>query len=66
MTDPGTFQRYRFGTFEADVSTGELRKHGVRIKLNAQPFQVLVLLLDRPGEVLTARLWIPSMASIPR
>jgi DNA-binding winged helix-turn-helix (wHTH) protein len=53
MTDPGTFQRYRFGTFEADVSTGELRKHGVRIKLNAQPFQVLVLLLDRPGEVLT-------------
>ncbi len=53
MTDPGTFQRYRFGVFEADVSTGELRKHGVRIKLNAQPFQVLVLLLNRPGEVLT-------------
>lgn len=62
MTDPGTFQRYRFGAFEADVSTGELRKHGVRIKLNAQPFQVLVLLLERPGEVLSReqiyrRLW---------
>ena len=53
MTDSATSQRYRFGVFEADVSTGELRKHGVRIKLNAQPFQVLILLLDRPGEVLT-------------
>lgn len=53
MADPGTSQRYRFGAFEADVSTGELRKHGLRIKLNAQPFQVLILLLERPGEVLT-------------
>jgi DNA-binding winged helix-turn-helix (wHTH) protein len=53
MTDSGTSQRYRFGVFEADVAAGELRKHGVRIKLNAQPFQVLILLLDRPGEVLT-------------
>ncbi len=46
-------RRYRFGVFEADAATGELRKHGVRIKLNAQPFQVLLLLLERPGEVLT-------------
>ena len=53
MADLGTSQRYRFGVFEADVSAGELRKHGIRIKLNAQPFQVLILLLDRPGEVLT-------------
>jgi DNA-binding winged helix-turn-helix (wHTH) protein len=53
MTDSGTSRRYRFGVFEADVPTGELRKHGVRIKLNAQPFQVLILMLDRPGEVLT-------------
>lgn len=45
--------RYRFGVFEADASTGELRKQGTRIKLNAQPFQVLLMLLDRPGEVLT-------------
>ena len=53
MTDAGTSQRYRFGAFEADVSAGELRKHGIRIKLNAQPFQVLLLLLDRSGEVLS-------------
>ena len=53
MTDPGPAQRYRFGTFEADASTRELRKQGVRIKLNAQPFQVLIMLLERPGEVLT-------------
>lgn len=53
MTDPRTSQRYRFGAFEADVSAGELRKHGIRIKLNAQPFQVLILLLNRSGEVLT-------------
>lgn len=45
--------RYRFGIFEADASTGELRRHGVRVKLNAQPFQVLCLLLQRPGELLT-------------
>ena len=46
-------QRYRFGVFEADAATGELRKQGIRIKLNAQPFQVLCLLLDRPGTLLT-------------
>ena len=53
MTDLGPAQRYRFGTFEADASTRELRKQGARIKLNAQPFQVLIMLLERPGEVLT-------------
>jgi len=53
MTTPSPTQRFRFGTFEADASTGELRKQGVRIKLNAQPFQVLVMLLKRPGELLT-------------
>jgi cholera toxin transcriptional activator len=53
MTDAETSPRYRFGAFEADVSTQELRKQGIRIKLNAQPFQVLILLLQRPGEVLT-------------
>ena len=45
--------RSRFGVFEADVATGELRKQGVRIKVNVQPFQVLVMLLERPGELLT-------------
>jgi len=53
MTDPQPAQRYRFGAFEADGATGELRRQGLRIKLNAQPFQVLLLLLDRPGQLLT-------------
>lgn len=53
MTDPQPARRYRFGVFEADATTGELRRQGVRIKLNAQPFQVLFMLLERPGELLT-------------
>jgi DNA-binding winged helix-turn-helix (wHTH) protein len=53
MTDPQPALRYRFGTFEADAAMGELRKQGVRIKLNAQPFQVLLLLLGHPGQLLT-------------
>jgi cholera toxin transcriptional activator len=43
----------RFGVFEADLSAGELRKSGRRIRLQEQPFQMLVLLLDHPGEVVT-------------
>ena len=43
----------RFGVFEADLSAGELRKSGRRIRLQEQPFQILVLLLERPGEVIT-------------
>jgi Tol biopolymer transport system component/DNA-binding winged helix-turn-helix (wHTH) protein len=51
-----------FGLFEADLQTRELRKSGVKIKLNEQPFQVLAVLLERPGEVVTreelqTRLW---------
>jgi len=53
MTEPQSSRRYRFGVFEADATLGELRRQGVRIKLNAQPFQVLVMLLERPGELLT-------------
>jgi cholera toxin transcriptional activator len=53
MTDSGQARRYRFGSFEADASTGELRRQGMRIKLHAQPFQVLLMLLERPGEVLS-------------
>jgi cholera toxin transcriptional activator len=53
LTAPGPPARYRFGVFEVDVRTGELRRKGVRIKLNAQPLQVLLLLLARPGELLT-------------
>jgi DNA-binding winged helix-turn-helix (wHTH) protein len=53
MTDAQPARRYRFGTFEANVATGELRRQGLRVKLNAQPFQMLVMLLERPGELLT-------------
>src|SRR5918993_5826165 len=52
----------RFGVFELDLNTGELRKAGARINLPEQPFQVLEALLDRPGELVTReelrqRLW---------
>ncbi len=52
----------RFGAFELDPRSGELRKAGVRINLPDQPFQVLKTLLDRPGELVTReelrqRLW---------
>jgi cholera toxin transcriptional activator len=53
MKESGPVRRFRFGAFEADASAGELRRQGIRIKLNAQPFQVLLMLLERPGEVLT-------------
>jgi DNA-binding winged helix-turn-helix (wHTH) protein len=53
MTETQPARRYRFGVFEADAVTGELRRQGVRIKLNAQPFQVLFMLLERPGQLLT-------------
>ncbi len=52
----------RFGVFEFNRESGELRKHGLRIKLQGQPIHVLALLLERPGEVvsreeLQKRLW---------
>ena len=52
----------RFGVFEFDRGTGELRKHGLRIKLQGQPVDILSMLLERPGEVVTreelqTRLW---------
>jgi cholera toxin transcriptional activator len=48
-----TTARYRFGLFEVDLGAGELRRQGMRIKLHAQPFALLGLLLARPGEVLS-------------
>jgi len=42
-----------FGVFEVDLRAGELRKHGVRIKLQEQPFQILALLLKHPGHLVT-------------
>jgi DNA-binding winged helix-turn-helix (wHTH) protein len=52
----------RFGTFEVDVPAGELRKHGMKVKLQEQPFQLLCILVEHPGEVVTreelrSRLW---------
>jgi TolB-like protein/DNA-binding winged helix-turn-helix (wHTH) protein/Tfp pilus assembly protein PilF len=52
----------RFGAFEADLKASELRKNGMRIKLPEQPFQVLAILLEKPGEIVTRdefrnRLW---------
>jgi Tol biopolymer transport system component/DNA-binding winged helix-turn-helix (wHTH) protein len=43
----------RFGAFEANLASGELRKSGVRVKLQDRPFQILAILLARPGEVIT-------------
>jgi len=43
----------RFGSFEANVQAGELRKRGLKVRLQDQPFQILVMLLERPGELVT-------------
>ena len=44
---------FRFGSFEADLGASELRRNGIRLKLQSQPFRVLALLLQRPGQILT-------------
>jgi adenylate cyclase len=43
----------RFGVFELDPESGELRKQGLKIKLQEQPFQILQMLLEHPGKVVT-------------
>ena len=43
----------QFGVYEVDLEEGELRKAGVRIKVQQQPFKVLLTLLERPGELVT-------------
>src|ERR1700675_3255662 len=45
--------RLRFGVFELDLRAGELRKHGLRVRLQEQPLQLLAMLLEHPGEVVT-------------
>ncbi len=45
--------RVRFATFEVDLRSGELHKQGIKIKLHDQPFQVLTMLLEHPGELVT-------------
>src|SRR5271157_6438669 len=56
----------RFGVFEADLRAGELRRKGVRVRLQDLPFRALTLLLSRPGEVITREefrqaLWPPDI-----
>jgi cholera toxin transcriptional activator len=53
MVERVAARRYRFGGFEADAATGELRRQGVRVRIHAQPFQVLIMLMERQGEVVT-------------
>jgi DNA-binding winged helix-turn-helix (wHTH) protein/tetratricopeptide (TPR) repeat protein len=53
MGAPAQTRRMRFGTFEVDLRAGEVYKHGIRLKLQDQPFQVLSLLLEHPGDVVT-------------
>lgn len=63
MPVPQNSSRFvRFGVFEVDLKAGELRKSGMKLRFQGQPFQVLAVLLERPGEVvsreeLQQRLW---------
>src|SRR5262249_9703108 len=59
----------RFATFEVDIQAQELRKAGLRLKLTGQPFQVLVILLEKPGTVVTRqelqkRLWPDTFVDV--
>ena len=65
----GTSQVIRFATFEVDLQAGELRKGGLRLKLSGQPFQVLAILLEQPGVVVTReelqkRLWPDTFVDV--
>src|SRR5260370_39644219 len=62
LSPSSNFHRIAFGRFEADLRSGELRKDGRRVRLQAKPFQLLALLLGYPREVLSReeichRLW---------
>ncbi len=62
MEKTGRGRLFRFGVFEAEEETGELRRQGMRVKINAQAFQTLLVLLENPGqlvsrEALRQRLW---------
>jgi DNA-binding response OmpR family regulator len=61
--------RVRFGAFEVDLATGELWKSGRKLKLTGQPFSVLAILLERPGEVISReqfqrRLWPDTFVDV--
>src|SRR5215472_16562934 len=53
VTNAKELPAIRFGTFEVDLRAGELRRNGSRIRLQEQPFQILLALIERPGEVVT-------------
>lgn len=58
----GEPQGYRFGQFDVDCRTGELRKHGMKLRVRGRPVDILLMLLARPGELVTreelrSRLW---------
>ena len=53
MSGVNSFRIVRFGIFEVDLKAGELRRRGLRVKLQEQPLQVLTALLEHPGEVVT-------------
>ena len=53
MQVPVRVRKVRFGAFEVDLHSGELHKQGIKIKLHDQPFQVLAMLLEHPGELVT-------------
>src|SRR5208283_3230473 len=54
MPDPPLVsQSVYFGVFEADLHSGELRKHGLKVKIQEQPFRVLAMLLEQPGQIVT-------------
>src|SRR4051795_6873835 len=53
MGSTGSGRLVRFGEFEIDERAGELRKQGIKVRLQEQPLQVLQVLLEHPGEVVT-------------
>jgi len=53
VQSPTASRILRFGVFEADLHAGELRKQGMQIKLQEQPFQILAFLLEHAGEIVT-------------
>ena len=56
MPDVNPFQgQVRFGAYHVDLHTGELRKHGNKVRLAGRPFQILAMLLEQPGELLTRK-----------
>jgi DNA-binding response OmpR family regulator len=62
-------QVVRFATFELDLQAGEVRKAGLKLKLSGQPFQVLAILLEHPGAIVTSeelqkRLWPDTLVDV--